>query len=213
MTLISFFAQGLMIGLLSSAHCVGMCGGLLHALKQTKTGRFSFIWHQLGRITVYFFLTLILATALSRVNSHWILLIRTASVIFLLLLAAYFWGWSAYQRQLERISLPLWTRIAPMANRLNKSHAIIQQYLAGILWGFIPCGLLYSIVPYASTLGPISHSLGFIGGFALATMISLSLSLLLLQRLLAYFHNIWLKKLTAVILLLFALLHIQQLYF
>ena len=213
MSLISFFLQGLVIGLLSSAHCVGMCGGLLHALKQQKHRGFVLIWHQLGRISVYFFLTLFLATLLNTADTYWITVIRSLSIVFLILLAAYFWGYKGYQRLLERLSLPLWRSLAPMANRLNKSPVGFQQFFAGVLWGFIPCGLLYSIVPYASTLGPIHHSLSFISGFALATLLSLSLSLLLFQRLLGFFNQRWLKKLTAATLLLFAILHIHQLYF
>ena len=210
----SLLFQGLLIGFLSSAHCIGMCGGLLHALNQIRPNSFGIWWHQLGRISTYFLLTILFASLINLNQSEQIVRItRTASAIFLIALGCYFLGWQKYQRWIETVTLPLWHRIRPFAQRFMQGYPYHQQYFAGILWGFIPCGLLYSIIPYAVTLGSLPASLYFMAGFAGATFTSLALNQLMLQKLLTIFHQRWFKMLSACTLFTFAAATLYQLYF
>ncbi len=51
--------------------------------------------------------------------------------------------------QVERLGKFIWRFIAPIANRVLPIQTAPQAFLGGILWGWLPCGLVYSTLTWA----------------------------------------------------------------
>jgi hypothetical protein len=52
---------------------------------------------------------------------------------------------------LERMGGAAWSRIAPVARRLLPVNSLPRALGLGLLWGLIPCGLVYSMLLVAAT--------------------------------------------------------------
>ena len=140
------------MGLLGSGHCIAMCGGISSALglsqTQNKTGA---VLYQVGRITTY-----TLAGAFFGLFGLWIpvefaLIMRLITAALLIGVALYLMGISQAIVLLETLGRPLWRALQPGIKQLGKPHANHQFWLAGLLWGWLPCGLVYSALAMAAS--------------------------------------------------------------
>ena len=166
-------------GFLGSAHCFGMCGGIsgLFAVNASVTSlRAQFpkaIAYNLGRILTYAIIGAAVAVlGKSAVASIPALMapIRLASgalIIFVGLQLAFGWRILA---PLENAGARLWKRIAPAAKGLVPVNTIPQALGLGLIWGWLPCGLVYSVLLLAATTAePAGGGLVMIA-FGLGTM-------------------------------------------
>ena len=166
-------------GFLGSAHCFGMCGGIsgLFAVNASVTSlRAQFpkaIAYNLGRILTYAIIGAAVAVlGKSAVASIPALMapIRLASgalIIFVGLQLAFGWRILA---PLENAGARLWKRIAPAAKGLVPVNTIPQAFGLGLIWGWLPCGLVYSVLLLAATTAePAGGGLVMIA-FGLGTM-------------------------------------------
>lgn len=152
-----------MTGLLGSVHCVGMCGGIVGALSMTPGGaaapRRTFpLWYHLGRIASY-------ATAGAIVGVFGGMLLDAASLArvtgvgaivaggFMILLGLYLASWWNGLAVLERLGARLWRRIEPYGRPLLPARRPHQALLLGMLWGWLPCGMVYSALAGAAVSG------------------------------------------------------------
>ena len=166
-------------GFLGSAHCFGMCGGIsgLFAVNASVASlRAQFpkaIAYNLGRILTYAIIGAAVAVlGKSAVASIPALMapIRLASgalIIFVGLQLAFGWRILA---PLENAGARLWKRIAPAAKGLVPVNTIPQAFGLGLIWGWLPCGLVYSVLLLAATTAePAGGGLVMIA-FGLGTM-------------------------------------------
>ena len=166
-------------GFLGSAHCFGMCGGIsgLFAVNASVASlRTQFpkaIAYNLGRILTYAIIGAGVAVlGKSAVASIPALMapIRLASgalIIFVGLQLAF--GWRILS-PLENAGARLWKRIAPAAKCLVPVNTIPQAFGLGLIWGWLPCGLVYSVLLLAATTAePAGGGLVMIA-FGLGTM-------------------------------------------
>lgn len=166
-------------GFLGSAHCFGMCGGIsgLFAVNASVASlRAQFpkaIAYNLGRILTYAIIGAAVAVlGKSAVASIPALMapIRLASgalIIFVGLQLAFGWRILA---PLENAGARLWKRIAPAAQGLVPVNTIPQAFGLGLIWGWLPCGLVYSVLLLAATTAePAGGGLVMIA-FGLGTM-------------------------------------------
>jgi len=166
-------------GFLGSAHCFGMCGGIsgLFAVNASVASlRAQFpkaIAYNLGRILTYAIIGAAVAVlGKSAVASIPALMapIRLASgalIIFVGLQLAFGWRILA---PLENAGARLWKRIAPAAKGLVPVNSIPQALGLGLIWGWLPCGLVYSVLLLAATTAePAGGGLVMIA-FGLGTM-------------------------------------------
>lgn len=153
-TYISAFAAGLLGGV----HCIGMCGGIVGALNfgiarhQGSARSYAILLtYNLARISSYV-LAGALMGGLTALVVHWMdlrLLQKTLqwlAAIFMLLLGFYLAGWWMLLAHVEKIGGGIWRRIEPLARRLLPVHTLAQAFALGLLWGWIPCGLVYSVL-------------------------------------------------------------------
>ena len=166
-------------GFLGSAHCFGMCGGIsgLFAVNASVASlRAQFpkaIAYNLGRILTYAIIGSAVAvlgkSAVASVPSLMapIRLASGALIIFVGLQLAF--GWRILS-PLENAGARLWKRIAPAAKGLVPVNTIPQAFGLGLIWGWLPCGLVYSVLLLAATTAePTGGGLVMIA-FGLGTM-------------------------------------------
>lgn len=153
-----------LVGLLGSGHCVAMCGGIAGALEAAAApgtvsrgalragyqgGRllgYSLAGALAGGLGAGLFNMASRQTALA--VSHWI----TAAMM--LLLGLYLSGaWRGPLAALERTGLRVWQALAPLRRRLLPVGGPLGAVRMGVLWGFLPCGLVYSALALALSTG------------------------------------------------------------
>lgn len=166
-------------GLLGSAHCVGMCGGISGlfavnaAAKSLKTQAPKALAYNLGRIVSYAVLGVIVAVlGKTMVDSIPKLAapVRLASGLLIILIGLQLaFNWRIFA-PLENAGAKLWRAVAPTAKGLLPVESVGKALGLGLIWGLLPCGLVYSVLLLAaSTADPVSGSLVMLV-FGLGTM-------------------------------------------
>lgn len=173
------FASAVIIGLLSSAHCLGMCGGIVAALNMgasvepQRAPRSLFGYHLLyncGRIGSYLLVGLAaggLGGELLHANPA---LGRLIAAAFMIALGLYLANWWRGLARLESLGQHLWRRIQPLTQRLLPVRHPGQAFLLGLLWGWLPCGLVYAVVAWALTSGTALEGALLMFGFGIGTL-------------------------------------------
>jgi len=147
-------------GLLGSAHCFGMCGGL-SGLFAVNANAASLqrdipmaITYNLGRILSYAFLgVLVAAIGQSIVGgvpklTGPVRLFSGLLIVIVGLQVAFNWRVLA---PVEKAGARIWNRIAPAAKGLLPVTSMPKALGLGLLWGWLPCGLVYSVLLLAAT--------------------------------------------------------------
>ncbi len=172
------FASALVLGFAGSVHCVAMCGGIAGALQQAMPEKgpvetsLRSLLYSLGRITSYAVAGAIAgglgtvfapaASALGRVH------VAVGVVIVVIGLQIAFGG--RLFAPLERAGLAVWRRAAPLARRIGRPERAWQVFALGLVWGWLPCGLVYSaLVLAAASGGPALGALAM-ASFGLGTL-------------------------------------------
>jgi sulfite exporter TauE/SafE len=86
----------------------------------------------------------------------------------------------------ERFGKKLWVHLQPLSKRYLPARSVAQAFPLGLLWGWLPCGLVYSALATALTSGSALHGAGMMLAFGLGTLPNLLLAGLLAVRLKAY---------------------------
>ena len=174
-TLLTLF----LLGFFGGGHCVGMCGGLSSAFAlQLPPGlnRASLIvLLNLGRISSYVFIGLLVGAigqiGISLDQTRWLQngLYLSANLL-LLFLGLYLAGISSLATRIESIGRPVWKRLNPLLNRLLPIQSVPACFGVGMLWGWLPCGLVYSASLYALGSGNALEGGLYMLAFALGTL-------------------------------------------
>jgi len=131
------------MGILGSAHCAVMCG----AVSSTMCGRArTSLAFNAGRIATYAALGAV-AGAFGALVPVFGVALRPIAAIVLVALGLHLAGVSNVFTKVERLGAPLWKRLAPLAKR-PQNAAIL-----GAVWGFVPCGLVYTALVVAAGAG------------------------------------------------------------
>jgi len=163
------------LGLMGASHCIGMCGGIISSLS-LATQESSKKWanvslYQFGRIASYTIFGIIAGWLGSQSENITPLpILKTLSGALLILMGLYIsrmWMGLTY---LEKVGKLLWDKISPLSKKLLPVENSGQALLLGGLWGWLPCGLVYTAVGYAITASdPVLSGL-FMLNFGLGTL-------------------------------------------
>lgn len=182
-----FFAL-FIVGLLGAGHCAGMCGGIVGALSlQGPQGAAALPIHlayNLGRILSYAAAGL-LAGALGQLAGSVLPLQRGLYLFASLMLVAmgfYLLGLTRSLAWLENRGQSAWRRIQPLTARFLPVRGVTQALPLGLLWGWLPCGLVYSALTTALASGSAARGALLMLAFGLGTLPNLLLAGLLLAR-------------------------------
>ena len=100
-------------------------------------------------------------------------ILRIFGVSFMVLIGLYLGGWFPQLVKVEKIGQPIWKRIEPMARALMPIKNPYQALMYGMLWGWLPCGLVYVILLMTVTSGSAVQGALMMGAFGLGTMPSM----------------------------------------
>ena len=165
---------GLIIGLFSSLHCVGMCGPLalslpVHHLSSSQ--RFAaLLLYQLGRVITYAMLGL----AFGYAGRHLYIagLQQGLSIglgIFMLVMIMLYY---IYHRNIQPAFLNnFYKNIQRFLCSILRSSASAPSFiLLGMANGLLPCGMVYVAIAGALTTGSVLHSTLFMAMFGAGTL-------------------------------------------
>lgn len=143
-------------GLLGGLHCAAMCGGIATGFSAASPGQGWAAAAQLnlGRVTGY-----VLAGAIVGLFGHgllavlrdpWVgIVLRMLVGLALLVLALRLLGVRALPAFLATPGVRAWTWLAPLQRRVLPANTAGRRLVAGALWGWLPCGLSFSLLTVA----------------------------------------------------------------
>ena len=168
--------SALILGLLGGGHCLGMCGGLMGALTlaippEQRGRRLQLLLaYNLGRILSYATAGLLFGLAGWAVaSSPAAMLLRIVAGLLLISMGLYLGGWWSGLTRIEALGRGLWRHIQPVASRLLPVSSLPRALLLGALWGWLPCGLVYSTLLWAASQGDALDSGLLMLAFGLGT--------------------------------------------
>ncbi len=187
-----------LVGLLGGAHCIGMCGGIVGALTgglagEVRTSRLRLLLTQLayntGRVASYT-LAGVIAGLLGRQVSVLELvggfpLGRLVAGVFMILLGCYIGGWWHALRWLESLGARAWKYIEPLGRRFIPVRHPGQALLLGLVWGWLPCGMVYAALALALASGSAIEGAAVMlafGAGTLPTLLTLGVAFSALER-------------------------------
>lgn len=219
-TLLSAF----MLGFLGSAHCIGMCGGLASALGlNTKpgtviasdahgsTGRTSsFVFlacYNLGRIISYCIAGLIVGSLgfwLSKQLAA-LSILRYLAAMMLILMGLYLGQWFSGILVSEKLGALLWRRIQPFGRRFIPVKTAKDALCIGLIWGWLPCGLVYSALIWASLEAQLIGSGLIMLFFGLGTLPSMLATGYFAKTLSGFIRRQWFRAIAGGLMIIFGL--------
>ncbi|PKO92677.1 MAG: hypothetical protein CVU15_06075 [Betaproteobacteria bacterium HGW-Betaproteobacteria-1] len=210
-----------LVGLLGGGHCVGMCGGIVGAVTMTLPGskpKLPFVLaYNLGRIGSYTLAGIIAgAVGASSFFLEHVLPIEKVlyalASLMLVLLGLYLAGIWRVLTRLEALGGRLWQHLQPYSRRLLPVRTLPQSLFLGVLWGWLPCGLVYSVLvaavasgsPWQGGLLMLAFGLG-----TLPTLLAMGMTAVRLKHLL---QNLWFRRLSGLLIAGFGLLALYRLF-
>ena len=179
------------VGLLGGVHCLGMCGsivGILTAQLPKSGTRWPYhLAYNSGRIASYT-LAGLLAGAIGQAGllmrdvvpiQH---LLFALSNLMLIALGMYLAGIWSMVRHIEQAGSVLWKHIQPLTRPLFPITSPTRALLLGTLWGWLPCGLVYSVLVTALASGHAQSGALIMLAFGLGTLPNLMVIGLLWER-------------------------------
>ncbi|BCR24772.1 sulfite exporter TauE/SafE family protein [Aquipseudomonas alcaligenes] len=174
--LVAPLLSALILGLLGGGHCLGMCGGLMGALTlaippDQRARRLRLLLaYNLGRILSYAAAGLLIGLAGWAVaSSPAAMLLRVLAGLLLIAMGLYLAGWWSGLTRIEAVGRHLWRHLQPLASRLMPVSSLPRALLLGAVWGWLPCGLVYSTLLWASSQGSPGESALLMLAFGLGT--------------------------------------------
>lgn len=178
------YLTAFVVGLLGGVHCIGMCGGIVGALTfglpERQRARIGALLpyqlaYNLGRVVSYVAagaimggLGMLIAEFMPVYYAQRVLL--AVAGIFMIMLGLYLSGWWLVLNRLESAGSRLWRLIEPISRRLLPVRTPRQALLVGMIWGWIPCGLVYSMLVTAVSAGSALQGAAVMLAFALGTL-------------------------------------------
>ena len=180
-------ASAFILGLFSTVHCVGMCGGIIGALslslpdsiRQQRLPHVLFIsLYNLGRILSYSFAGLVVGYIGAEAAAYTDMsggpsVLRYTGVVLMIAIGLYLAGWLPQLSKVERIGAPVWKLLEPIGRRLVPVTTMPKALLYGLVWGWLPCGMVYFVLVWALTSGSATQGALTMAAFGLGTLPSL----------------------------------------
>jgi sulfite exporter TauE/SafE len=169
----SIVTAGLVLGLISSLHCIGMCGPLMLALPVRHLDKWkqvlTIFLYNTGRIMTYSLIGALLGLAGRRIYlagfQRWFTII--IGMVMLVMAVSYFYKQaSAQPKWMQSIHV----RIQQLMFRFLKTNNISGYLLLGMANGLLPCGMVYLAIAGAVTANTVLHSVLFMFLFGVGTL-------------------------------------------
>jgi sulfite exporter TauE/SafE len=201
-------------GAAGSAHCVVMCGGLAGALGMRaravdpSAARRDVSLYHCGRLAGYAtagaLFGLLGASFQALVDLPLLASVARIAAGVLIILAAIkvLLPWNPLA-PIERMGARYWKKLQPLAGRAINSRSVARGLVLGLLWGWLPCGLVYSMLVFAALSGDALRGAGIMLAFGLGTLPAMLASSAIASRLGGWLGQRPTRQLSGVVLLLF----------
>ena len=197
----SLAAAAFAAGLLGGVHCAGMCGGIAASLSASARG--PALPRQLafnaGRISAYSIAGAAVGGAGGLLVASGVVITAQAAMLIaanmlMILLGLYVAGWGGALLRLEAAGAPFWRRIEPLRRRCFPIDTTAKAFAAGSVWGWVPCGLVYSMLALALASGGALEGALVMAAFGAGTLPNLLAAGLAAQRVLALRRAPWIRR-------------------
>lgn len=209
-------AAAFMIGLLGSTHCIGMCGGIVGALTMglPETTRKSslkllpyLLTYNSGRLISYALAGLLVGLLSSTAGDLFQVgefpIGGIVGGLFMVALGIYIGGWFQTMAWLEKLGSIFWRKIEPFGRRFMPVQSPVQALGLGFLWGWLPCGLVYSTLAWAATSGNAADSALLMLAFGAGTLPMLLVMGGFAEKLQRFTRHKWTRYLAGILLIAF----------
>lgn len=220
---ISFIAA-FFVGLLGGVHCVGMCGGIVATLSFGLPPEARSRWRSLlpwqlaynsGRILSY-----VAAGALfggiGALATHWIAiheaqqLLLMASGVMMIFIGLYLGGWWFGLLRLEQAGAKVWRWLEPLGRRFLPVRTTRQALMLGLVWGWLPCGMVYSVLIWAIASGSAWQGGLLLLGFGLGTLPNLLAMGLFASQLARWTRQLWVRRGAGALVIAFGVINLLR---
>ena len=209
------------VGLLGGVHCIGMCGGIVGAISLGMPGEQRSRWPMLlayntGRIASYTLAGAIAGglgfffSGLLPVQQAQQVLLGIAG-LFMILLGLYLGGWWNLLSHVEKAGGYLWRRIEPLGRGLLPVRHIRQALVLGALWGWLPCGLVYSVLIWSVSAGGAGQGALLMLAFGLGTLPNLLAMGAAAAQLQRFVRLPWVRQAAGLLIILFGVFQLSRL--
>ncbi|MDD8058494.1 MULTISPECIES: sulfite exporter TauE/SafE family protein [Shewanella] len=212
-----------LVGLMGAAHCFGMCGGLIGAFSANIPNRGTnqlanqltfLLSYNLGRITSYTLAGAFVGASASALGhlfdaDTYLLVLRIFAGIMMICTGLYIAQiWSGIVH-IERLGKILWRYLQPLTHKVLPIKHPRQALLAGMVWGWLPCGLVYSTLTWSVASGSALQGGLIMFAFGLGTLPALLAAGVAAKTLANWVQKKAVRLLSGLLLVLFGL---QTLY-
>jgi len=178
------YIAALMTGLIGSLHCIGMCGSIIGTLtlslkpevRNNKSTLFPYVLnYNIGRILSYTLAGLLVGFAESLLSlpfgpGHGHRILQLLSAVIMIGAGLYIAGWFPRFAYIEKAGSRFWKLLEPYGRRLIPVTTHLQAFLFGMIWGWLPCGLVYAALALSATTGDVLRSGMTMLAFGLGTL-------------------------------------------
>ena len=219
MTLDITILSAFLVGLLGSTHCLGMCGGIVSALtfsvradlrRSAWTLSPYLLAYNAGRISSYVIAGLIAGfigagafSVLPPDSSSWVVKFITGG--FMIALGLYLAGWWPGLQTLEKWGGVLWRRLEPFGRKLLPVDHPLKALAFGLIWGWLPCGMVYAMLAWALTSGSAGQGASLMLAFGLGTLPMLLAIGVAAERFKKFVRHPWVRRGAGLSILIFGL--------
>ena len=208
-----------MLGFLGGVHCVGMCGGLCAAFSLQLPPNISrhklIILLNLGRLTSYIIIGALFGL-FGQLGTNTVVGNEIRAVLFvvaqilLIFAGLYLSGLFAGFAKIESVGKPIWRKLQPIMHKFLPIQSVSGSLIVGALWGWIPCGLVYSVSATALSSGHGLSGALIMLAFGLGTLPNLFAVSLFAAQIKNFFQNKKIRLVAGLIIVLWAVWRLIQ---
>lgn len=221
MFIVSQLFEFFVVGLFITTHCLVMCGAIVGALtvslplpvRKQRLLLFRYLLaYNSGRILSYslagflagsFGEVLVQIFDLDQRHSSILMLI---SSLFLIGIGFHIAGWLPEIALLERVGSRLWHTLEPVAQSLLPVKSQGQALIFGLIWGWFPCGLTYTVLLWTATTGDALKGALAMAAFGVGTFPGLLMASFFSGRFLLFRRSAWVKRGLGLLIILLAIM-------
>lgn len=185
----SDYSAAFLVGLMGGVHCLGMCGGIVSALTfslpATQRQHFSqslpiMLGYNIGRLSSYTLAGVIASSVgVAALQFTELDALRTGlsvlAALFMVALGLYLAGLWTGIAKIEQIGKPIWKHLEPLGRRFIPINTPLKALPLGFIWGWLPCGLVYSVLLWTVSAGSVTKGALIMLLFGLGTLPNLLL--------------------------------------
>lgn len=168
----SSYLVAFLMGFFSAMHCLGMCGSIIGSLtlslkreiREDRSLLLPFVAsYNAGRVLSYT-LAGLAAGLLEKVltlpfgEGHGHRLLQMLGALVMLGAGLHVAGWFPRFAYIEKLGGLLWRQLEPYGRKLIPVETHQKAFTFGMIWGWLPCGLVYTALALSATTGEVIRS-------------------------------------------------------